>query len=108
MLPNNRKPYSRTKKRVSGSNASIAEGTAATGARRKKKIPWYKKVLQMMVPTKKDSTVDKIRKVIFDVAIVVFIGSCAYLISYYGQSGYNANFYNGVASKRGNRQVSEN
>ena len=52
MLPNNRKPYSRTKKRVSGSNASITEGTAATGARRKKKIPWYKKVLQMMVPTK--------------------------------------------------------
>lgn len=108
MLPNNRKPYSRTKKRVSGSNASIAEGTAATGARRKKKIPWYKKVLQMMVPTKKDSTVDKIRKVIFDVAIVVFIGSCAYLISYYGQSGYNANFYNGVASMLGNGEVSEN
>lgn len=108
MLPNNRKPYSRTKKKVSGSNASIAEGTAATGARRKKKIPWYKKVLQMMVPTKKDSTVDKIRKVIFDVAIVVFIGSCAYLISYYGQSGYNANFYNGVASMLGNGEVSEN
>lgn len=108
MLPNNRKPYSRTKKRVSGSNASIAEGTAATGARRKKKIPWYKKVLRMMVPTKKDSTVDKIRKVIFDVAIVVFIGSCAYLISYYGQSGYNANFYNGVASMLGNGEVSEN
>lgn len=108
MLPNNRKPYSRTKKRVSGSNASITEGTAATGARRKKKIPWYKKVLQMMVPTKKDSTVDKIRKVIFDVAIVVFIGSCAYLISYYGQSGYNANFYNGVASMLGNGEVSEN
>ena len=108
MLPNNRKPYSRTKKRVSGSSASITEGTAATGARRKKKIPWYKKVLQMMVPTKKDSTVDKIRKVIFDVAIVVFIGSCAYLISYYGQSGYNANFYNGVASMLGNGEVSEN
>ena len=108
MLPNNRKPYSRTKKRVSGSNASITEGTAATGARSKKKIPWYKKVLQMMVPTKKDSTVDKIRKVIFDVAIVVFIGSCAYLISYYGQSGYNANFYNGVASMLGNGEVSEN
>ena len=62
----------------------------------------------MMVPTKKDSTVDKIRKVIFDVAIVVFIGSCAYLISYYGQSGYNANFYNGVASMLGNGEVSEN
>lgn len=108
MLPNNRKPYSRTKKRVSGSSASITEGTATTGARRKKKIPWYKKVLQMMVPTKKDSTVDKIRKVIFDVAIVVFIGSCAYLISYYGQSGYNANFYNGVASMLGNGEVSEN
>ena len=77
MLPNNRKPYSRTKKTSARSSAPSAEGTAAvSGARRKRKIPWYKKILRMMVPTKKDSTVDKIRKVIFDVAILVFIGSC--------------------------------
>lgn len=63
MLPNNRKPYSRTKKTSARSSAPSAEGTAAvSGARRKRKIPWYKKILRMMVPTKKDSTVDKIRK----------------------------------------------
>ena len=62
----------------------------------------------MMVPTKKDSTSDKIRKIIFDVAIIVFIGSCSYLISYYGQSDHNAKFYNGVADLLGNGEVSEN
>ena len=62
----------------------------------------------MMVLTKKDSTVDKIRKVIFDVAILVFIGSCTYLINYYGQSDHNAKFYDGVAGLLGNGEVSEN
>ena len=109
MLPNNRKPYSRTKKTSARSSAPSAEGTAAvSGARRKRKIPWYKKILRMMVPTKKDSTVDKIRKVIFDVAILVFIGSCTYLINYYGQSDHNAKFYDGVAGLLGNGEVSEN
>ena len=107
MLPNNRKPYSRTKKTSARSSAPSAEGTAAvSGARRKRKIPWYKKILRMMVPTKKDSTVDKIRKVIFDVAILVFIGSCTYLINYYGQSDHNANFYDGVAGLLGHGEVS--
>lgn len=109
MLPNNRKPYSRTKKTSARSSAPSAEKTAAvSGARRKRKIPWYKKILRMMVPTKKDSTVDKIRKVIFDVAILVFIGSCTYLINYYGQSDHNAKFYDGVAGLLGNGEVSEN
>ena len=109
MLPNNRKPYSRTKKTSARSSAPSAEGTAAvSGTRRKRKIPWYKKILRMMVPTKKDSTVDKIRKVIFDVAILVFIGSCTYLINYYGQSDHNAKFYDGVAGLLGNGEVSEN
>lgn len=109
MLPNNRKPYKKTKETTVRSAASSAElAGVSTSPRRKRKIPWYKKILRMMVPTKKDSTSDKIRKIIFDVAIIVFIGSCSYLISYYGQSDHNAKFYNGVADLLGNGEVSEN
>ena len=80
MLPNNRKPYSRkttaAKKSTASSEQSVSSAASAkTGTRRKKKMPWYKKLLWMMIPTKKDSTNDKIRKIIFDVAIVVFICS---------------------------------
>lgn len=62
----------------------------------------------MMVPTKKDSAVDKARKIIFDVAILVFIGSCTYLINYYGESDRNAKFYDGIAGMLGSGEVSEN
>lgn len=106
MLPNNRKPYSRkttaAKKSTASSEQSVSSAASAkTGTRRKKKMPWYKKLLWMMIPTKKDSTNDKIRKIIFDVAIVVFICSCTYLVDYYGKSNHNENFYNGVADMLG-------
>ncbi len=60
------------------------------------------------MPTKKDSTVDKARKIIFDLAILVFIGSCTYLVNYYGESDRNAKFYDGVAGMLGKGEVSEN
>lgn len=107
MLPNHRKPYSRTQKAPARSAAPSA-GTAAPSPRRKKKLPWYKKLLRMMVPTKKDSAVDKARKIIFDLAILVFIGSCTYLVNYYGESDRNAKFYDGVAGMLGKGEVSEN
>lgn len=107
MLPNHRKPYSRTQKAPARS-AAPSSGMASPGTRRKKKIPWYKKLLRMMVPTKKDSTIDKARKIIFDLAILVFIGSCTYLVNYYGESDRNAKFYDGVAGMLGKGEVSEN
>ena len=60
------------------------------------------------MPTKKDSTVDKARKIIFDLAILVFIGSCTYLVNYYGESDRNAKFYDGIAGMLGKGEVSEN
>ena len=109
MLPNNRKPYSKTKRAGSRGDATAAQmAVPASGTRRKKKIPWYKKLIRMMVPTKKDSVVDKVRKIIFDVSILVFIGSCAYLISYYGASEHNAKFYDGIAGMLGTGEVDEN
>lgn len=50
-----------------------------------------------MIPSRKDSLIDKIRKVIFLVAVCVFIGSCTYLINYYSQSESNRSLYNSVA-----------
>ncbi|MDD3192975.1 MAG: Ig-like domain-containing protein [Oscillospiraceae bacterium] len=108
MLPNNRKPYSKTKNTSVRAASSADAAAPAVPGRRKKKLPWYKKLIRMMVPTKRDSKVDKIRKIIFDVAILIFIGSCTYLISYYGDSDHNAKFYDGVADMLGNGEVSEN
>ncbi len=109
MLPNDRKPYGRTPaQKPPARSAAPSSSAAASGTRRKKKLPWYKKILRMMVPTKKDSTVDKARKIIFDLAILVFIGSCTYLVNYYGESDRNAKFYDGVAGMLGKGEVSEN
>ncbi len=108
MLPNNRKPYKKTSSSRSSQVEEVQSVSQSHANRKKKKIPWYKKLIRMMVPTKKDRTVDKIRKVIFDVAIVVFIGSCIYLVNYYGQSAHNANFYDGVADMLGSGEVDEN
>ncbi len=109
MLPNDRKPYGRTPaQKPPARSAAPSSSAAASGTRRKKKLPWYKKILRMMVPTKKDSTVDKARKIIFDLAILVFIGSCTYLVNYYGESDRNAKFYDGIAGMLGKGEVSEN
>lgn len=102
MLPNKRKHYGK------GTSARSESEIGQNGVKRKRKMPWYKKLLSLMIPTKKDSKIDKMRKVIFDVAVLVFIGSCTYLITYYSQSGNNASFYNGIADLLGKGEVSEN
>lgn len=47
------------------------------------KTPWYKRLLQNLLPAKGDSVTEIIRKVIFDVALLVFIGCAVYLIVYF-------------------------
>lgn len=78
--------------------SSGAEGqTAPAHRRRRRKTPWYQKVFRYLIPSRKDSTVDKIRKVIFLVAVCTFTGSCIYLVNYYGQAESNRDLYNSVA-----------
>lgn len=57
-----------------------------------------------MIPSKKDTKMERIKKIIFDVAILVFIGSCAYLIDYYTDADSNAKFYDGIAGLLGGDQ----
>ncbi len=47
------------------------------------KTPWYTRFLRNLIPTKGDSGIEIARKIIFDIALAVFIGCAIYLIVYF-------------------------